>query len=787
MFCPLPTFKPDHGVLHPGPAFRPVLQMVLPRMFVCAVGVVVWDALPHPCSVAAQPAAEVAAASPSTLMPAPVHTRDLAARFQPFPPEARQALLKTFPGGRGEASHLADSFEGDWYVHEGDLIVDSGFRNNLNLVVKGNLIVRGVLSDLDDSTSLVVTGDVLAHHILSRQLLVVLGSLRCSGLVHADYNDWSFEVWGPVFESRAYIITDRSTMHPDDLKVEYLYNADSATGKGSAEKILHESLVRWQDEEGDQYRREMQKGKVRWLDEEGAPLDAATAKKLKITGSLPAGIEEIAAVCETGRSPFITPILKHKDWRLDPTTDAGVVAEHATAKDAGERTAAAGHSRLPQEWVVRLAADPAPEVRRMVVHHPELPAKEAAALAADLDASVRQQVAASRHASALLEVLVADAESSVRRACASHPALTDDQRRRLLHDPEKRVRLRAVRYLPVTAAWVKELRNAKEEELVAWAVQHEGDEVVSSDPSVVMNAGDWKKDLQDERTAVRVAALKKAPRGELFPYLHENRERFVADKSEDIRRALAMATRDAATLEGLSNDTDRYVRRFALDNLSASPALLTREARRLAAAPADSWDTSSEKYLDHSGDVHDLLKHPRLPEEGVRTIAKVYPRLWRLEPLRNMPLEVILERALIDSASVEFAPGFEKWKKAAAKPGSDVGSVLAAFLETESDYLKSCARLHGQTPVKALLKHAKALEGDKYSLEDIAKNPQLGSTDPEAEELRQYLLKLPEGAADRALSGNPDLPARVLEELAKRGADDAALTLWQAHGVVIKD
>lgn len=787
MFCPLPTYKPDHGVLHPGPVFRPVLETVLARACACAVGVLVVDALLHPLPVAAQPAAEATASSPSISMPAPVQTRDLAARFQPFPPEARQALLKTFPGGRGDASHLADSFEGDWYVHEGDLIVDSGFRNNLNLVVRGNLIVRGVLSDLDDSSSLVVTGDVLAHHILSRQLLVVLGSLRCSGLVHADYNDWSFEVWGPVFESRAYIITDRSTMHPDDLKVEYLYNADSATGKGTAEKVLHESLVRWQDEEGDQYRREMQKGKVQWLDEEGTPLETAAAKKLKITGSLPAGIEEIAAVCDTGRPPFITPVLKHQDWRLDPTTDAGVVADHAAAKDVSERTAAAGHSRLPQEWVVRLAADPAPEVRRVVVHHPELPAKEAAALAADQEASVRQQVAASRHAAALLEGLVADPETNVRRACASHPALTDDQRRRLLHDPEKRVRLRAVRYLPVTAAWVKELRNAKEEELVAWAVQHEGDEVVSSDPSVAMNAGDWKKDLADERPAVRVAALGKAPRGELFPYLQEQQSQFAKDPSADVRRALAMASRDAATLEVLGKDADKYVRRFALDNLSAPPALLIQEAHRLAAAPEDSWNLTSDKYIEHSSELHDLLNHPRLPEEAVRIIAKVYPRLWRMEPRRNMPLDVILERAVIDSADVELAPGFEKWKQAAAKPGSDVGPVLAAFLETDSDYLKSCARMHGQTPVKALLKHARSLEGDKYSLEEVAKSPRLGSDSPEAEELRQYLLKLPEGAADRALSGNPDLPAQVLKELAKRGADDANLTLWQAHGVVIKD
>lgn len=786
MFCPIPHFKPAVTALPTEVPPRNILRTLFVRACVCTAGAIVLEAVLPPLKVSAQSggAAPAPAVAPNVSMPAATTTRDLASRLLPFPQEARQALLKTFPDGKGSASQLADSFEGDWYVHEGDLIVDGGFRNNLNLVVRGNLIVRGTLSDLEDDASLVVTGDVMAHHILSHQLMVVLGSLHCSGLVHADYNDFNFEVWGPVFKSRAFIITDRSTMYPDAAQVEYLYNADSATGRGTAEKTLQESLVRWQDDEGNQYRRETQKGKVRWLDEEGNPLDVAAAKKLKITGSIPAGIEEIAAVCEAAQSPFVTPVLKHQDWRLDPTTDAAVVANHAVAKEVSKRVAAAGHPRLLQEWVVRLAADPAPEVRRVVVHHPELPAKEAAALAADSDATVRQQVAASRHAAAFLEVLVADPETSVRRACASHPALTDDQRRRLLHDTEKRVRLRAVRYLPVTAAWVKELRNAKEEELVAWAVQHEGDEVVSSHPSVAMTAGDWKKDLADERPAVRVAALGKAPRGELFPYLNEHQSQFVKDPSADVRRALAMTSRDAATLEVLGKDEDKYVRRFALDNLSASPALLIQEARRLAAAPEDSWNLTSDKYVDHSSEVQDLLNHPRLPEEAVRIIAKVYPRLWRMEPRRNMPLDVILERAVIDSADVELLPGFEKWKQAAAKPGGDLGPVLAAFLETDSDYLKSCARMHGQTPIKALLKHAKALEGDKYSLEDVAKSPQLGSDSPDGEALRQYLLKLPEGAADRALSGNPDLPALVLKELAKRGADDANLTLWQAHGVV---
>jgi hypothetical protein len=722
-----------------------------------------------------------------TAVPAPgsmksQKTRDMAARLLPFPKEARQELLQSFPRNGGSSSQLADTFEGSWYVHEGDLMIDGDFHSDLNLVVKGNLIVRGTLSDMGDSTSLVVTGDVLAHHILSKQLLVVLGSMHCSGVICADYNDFAFEVWGPAFKSRALVITDRSVSLPQNPAVEYLYNADEADGKGAAEKVFLEFLVRWQDEDANVYRREKKAGKVRWLDEDGEPLDAATAKKLKVVRSIPASIEEIATICWAGNSPFVTAPAGKPDWRLDANADVKVVADHASSTEVQDRIVAAGHPRLTAEGMVRLAADPEPAVRRALVHQAALPEKEAAALSTDKDAGVRRQLAASIHGAPFLDALVVDPSPEIRRACGSHPALTNAQRRKLLQDEEKPVRLRALRYLPVTAAWVKELREAKDEDLVAWAVQHEGDEAVSSDPT--MTPGDWKKDLTDERLAVREAALKKGAPAGLFAFLNENRERFLTDKSDQIRRTLAAAVRDEKSLETLAKDTDKYVRRFALDNLAVPPALLIQEARRVAAAPADWWNTSSEKYLDHASDVHDLLEHPRLPEEAVRIIARVYPRVWRLEPRRNMPLDVILERAVIDSASVEFAPGFEKWKQAAVTPGGDSGPVLAAFLETESDYLKSCARMHSLTPVKALLKHAKGLEGDEYSLEEVARSPQLGSDSPEAEQLRQYLLKLPEGTADSELAGNPDVPVEVLKELAKRGVDDAPLTLWQVHGSV---
>lgn len=296
--------------------------------------------------------------------------------------------------------------------------------------------------------------------------------------------------------------------------------------------------------------------------------------------------------------------------------------------------------------------------------------------------------------------------------------------------------------------------------------------------------GDWKKDLMDPRVAVREAVLRKVAPAKLIPYLEGQRERILQDESARLRLALAGSTRDAGTLERLARDADADVRRAALENLMVPASVLLAEAERLAKAPASRWNTSDPDYMDHMSAVQELLKHPRLPAQALRVIHRAYPRLYRLEPHRNMPLLVALERAQDDTPSLEFEAEFSSWKRVAQDAKGDHAAVFAAMLSSEDDYLKSAARMNAATPVAALMAHVRQLGDDTYALEDVAKNALLGAANGEGAELRQRLMCLKDSGVDEVLARNPDLPVEALRELGERVPQSAKITLWQAWGVV---
>ena len=715
-------------------------------------------------------------------------TTDLASRLIPLPAAGRQEILARIPRDRRHVSQLADCFGGSWYLHRGDLTVDGDFDSTLNLVVDGDLTVRGTLTDDAQEALLVVTGDLRCEHVFSRQLMVVLGSLHASGVVYADYNDFAFEVWGEALRARALILDDKSALLPERREVGLEYDSDVREAKGDVEGTFVSDLLRFSDAGGDLLRRVEANGSLRWIDEAGEPLDEEASRAVKVERVVPDDFDALLGAIRSGKPVFASvapvPGLDPQAWQLDRDLSPDVVAAHASSADPGTRVAAASHPRATPSLLASLARDADARVRAAAAHHPDLPAVAATALARDADANVRQQLAAGPHAVPHLDALIGDEAPEVRRAMGSHPALGDAQRRLLLEDPVRAVKGRALHYLPVTAAWVAELRDSADELLCAWAIQHQDDlrsEAAAAGPPP---PSDFRESLLDPRRAVREAALRSGPDVRLLSFLEEHRERFVGDESPLLRGALAYAARDGVTLEALANDVDPDVRRQALANLAVPEALLVAEAARVAAAPAGAWNTYDERYIDHMSAVQELLKHPRLPAAALRTIHRVYPRGWRLEAHRNMPLDVILERAGMLIPSLTFEPGFSAWRGAGAAEGEELGAILVGMLDTEDEYLKGAARLNGAVPIAALLSHARALRDDRYALRDVAQNAQLGALTQAAEDLRQLLLRQEEHEIDCALAGNPDLPARVLHELLDRAPQEARRTLWQVHGSI---
>jgi hypothetical protein len=122
------------------------------------------------------------------------------------------------------------------HLHKGDLTIDGSFANTHVLVVDGNVTMRGSYDDYRGGGVgiLLVLGDLLAEHVVSWGSIAVTGTLKATGLVYAYYNDYTFEVAGPV-RARAVIVFDKSTNAPR-VQAPVVQNDD---GAGTALAVRH--------------------------------------------------------------------------------------------------------------------------------------------------------------------------------------------------------------------------------------------------------------------------------------------------------------------------------------------------------------------------------------------------------------------------------------------------------------------------------------------------------------------------------------------------------------------
>ncbi len=709
-----------------------------------------------------------------------LNSQNLAARFLPLREEERKKILKRLPKREGERSQLFDSFDGAWYVHPGSLTLSDDYDHTLNVVVDGDLTVRGTLDDYTSSGHLVVLGDLRAQNLLCRQLTVVTGSVYCAGLIYADDNNYAVEVWGEALQARALVLTDKSARLPEERFLEYCYDDDGPGRRvGAPESLIEAGL--------------------RYLGEDGEELDEADRRSGATVALVrPAGFEEWRQVLrlhpDAFRRPFDFSLVKgerglrvallqkdcpksltaralddpgwHLDLALSSAADPTQLSNLAGSSDEAVLVAVASHPLTPVDILRQLARHKAPAVRKAVVHHPSLPEDTRPKLARDRRAEVRQQIAASNLATPFLSALARDDSADVRRAASSHADLEDRDRLLLLQDSDPTVKRRAMRFLPESPAWTERLLATDDADLIAWAIaQRVG-------PGAARTFTEAAQGLFDPRRAVREAWLGQLRHtGELLRFFDRNADRFAADESPLLRGFLAASARGPEILRRLAQDDEKVVRGVALANLAAPEDAVVAEAFRLSGEPIDA--------------VHALLSHPRLSTAALARIHTAGPSAWRLEPHPNMALAAILDRALGLEASLALEPDFQSWRAVAAN-GENPGSVFAALLDTESEYLQRAARMNAATPIEALLRHARHAGGAK--LEEVCLSPALGLKTIPAASLLQFLLNQDGDGIALALAGNPDVPLRVLREAAQRSEaarQRARLTAWQAHAEML--
>jgi hypothetical protein len=158
------------------------------------------------------------------------------ASFPRLDPAGIDAVIKRLPKALSQIPDYLRVKEAAVRVHRGDLTIDGSFANAHTLVVDGDLTIRGSYDDYRGNGIgiLVVLGDLRAEHVVSWGSIAVTGTLQATGLVYAYYNDFTFEVAGPV-KARALVVFDKST---NDLRVDAPIR-QSDDGDGAALAVRH--------------------------------------------------------------------------------------------------------------------------------------------------------------------------------------------------------------------------------------------------------------------------------------------------------------------------------------------------------------------------------------------------------------------------------------------------------------------------------------------------------------------------------------------------------------------
>lgn len=157
-------------------------------------------------------------------------------------PDARDQILK-----KEKYSACFEYFEHipDWFVHEGNLTIDSSFDLNFPLVVCGDFVVKGTYTDGLDGNGmghLICFGNMTCDNAMSRNTLFVRDALSSQGYVYASGNGYPCEVKG-VIRARWIYLSERYCV-PGACKFEAARYIDTDIGwAGDPEILLNPDLL----------------------------------------------------------------------------------------------------------------------------------------------------------------------------------------------------------------------------------------------------------------------------------------------------------------------------------------------------------------------------------------------------------------------------------------------------------------------------------------------------------------------------------------------------------------
>jgi len=181
-----------------------------------------------------------------------IYLKDLTAKITPMDEETRKEVIHLLENNSDESEafsfvcHKLKAESGkEWYVHNGDLILDKSVVSDIHLVVKGDLKINGYYDDFKPGSSIgnvIVLGNMEANHILTHETLTITGDIVVKGIILNVYNDWVFESIGKI-SCKAFYVDDKDTLcNYDLLSADFIRNDDGVKGPKITDFFVNDLL-----------------------------------------------------------------------------------------------------------------------------------------------------------------------------------------------------------------------------------------------------------------------------------------------------------------------------------------------------------------------------------------------------------------------------------------------------------------------------------------------------------------------------------------------------------------
>lgn len=542
------------------------------------------------------------------------------------------AALKRLPKGIGLIRDYVTDPDVAVYRHAGDLTIDRSFSNDDVVIVEGNLVVQGDYDDYSPGIGvLLVLGDMQVDDVMSWGSLAVTGKLASTGLVYANYNDFTFEVGGDI-TARALVVSDKSgdwnAVKADVVQTDNGWNSADALRRFVPELVIDSLLDRSSEDDGVEAQADWDVANKRIRAQQPlfrdtpAPAslvadagklidpktDAATVAKLAASDRL---LALVAAAREKPALALQRQFVAQNDAAVlerlaaNPGVDKDILAQIAKAQPSASAVAAQ-NPNAPASLVAPMARSTDPAVRIATLEHPKVADAELATLAADTDATVRLALVQSRHVRRLVATdiarLAADNDAKVRAELPERGVLTVAQYAALAGDADDNVRLAVAESLKRQALW-RELPLGTPAEREAIAAKLAGDTAAQVRATAIAAAAP----AEQEKLATALAATTKI--------------RIDAELAETTRNVALMrryAEADATVAESLA------------ENLALPPSVQRRLVERLppASTPRPRPSLFAEpdaktRTLEQFDDVIDeLVQNPNAAPATLAAVAE---------------------------------------------------------------------------------------------------------------------------------------------------------------------